>query len=104
LKYPKVSVHALTREISHHSPLLLDYEQPPNQNNANMFKIELSWLLKEGFYEVVAQVWQREIRCATSLEKWQNKIRNLRKYLRGWAKNASGTYKKEKQEVMTKIE
>jgi hypothetical protein len=53
---------------------------------------------------VVAQVWQREIRGATSLEKWQNKIRNLRKYLRGWAKNASGTYKKEKQEVMTKIE
>jgi hypothetical protein len=43
---------------------------------------------------VVAQVWQREIRGATSLEKWQNKIKNLRKYLRGWAKNASGTYKK----------
>jgi endonuclease/exonuclease/phosphatase family metal-dependent hydrolase len=49
LKYPKVSVHALTREISGHSPLLLDSEQPPKQNNANMFKFELSWLLKEGF-------------------------------------------------------
>jgi hypothetical protein len=96
LKYPKVSVHALTREISDHSLLLLDSEQPPKQNNANLFKFELSWLLKEGFYEVVAQVWQRENRGATSLEKWQNKIRNLRKYLRGWAKNASGTYKKEK--------
>jgi hypothetical protein len=92
LKYPKVSVHALTREIFGHSPLLLDSEQPPKQNNANMFKFELSWLLKKGFYEVVAQVWQREIRGATSLEKWQNKIKNLRKYLRGWAKNASGTY------------
>jgi exonuclease III len=29
LKYPKVSVHALTREISDHSPLLLDSRQPP---------------------------------------------------------------------------
>jgi hypothetical protein len=104
LKYPKVSVHVLTREISNQSPLLLDSEQPSKQNNTNMFKFELSWLLKEGFYEVVAQVWQRENIGATSLEKWQNKIRNLRKYLRGWAKNASGTYKKEKQEVMTKIE
>jgi hypothetical protein len=28
----------------------------------------------------------------------------LRKYLRGWTKNASGSYKKEKQEVMTRIE
>jgi hypothetical protein len=65
LKYPKVSVHALTREISDHSPLLLDSEQPPKQNNANMFKFELSWLLKGGFYELVAQVWQREIRGAT---------------------------------------
>jgi ribosomal protein L19E len=38
---------------------------------------------------------KREQRCH-KLRKWQNKIRNLRKYLRGWAKNASGTSKKEK--------
>jgi hypothetical protein len=69
-----------------------------------MFKFKLSWLLKEGFYEMVAQVWQREKRGTTRLEKWQNKIRTLRKYLRGWTKNASGTYKQEKQEVMTRIE
>jgi hypothetical protein len=91
LKYPKVSVQALAREISDHSPLLLSSEQPSKPNNANMFKFELSWLLKEGFYEMVAQVCQRENRGTTRLEKWQNKIRNLRKYLRGWAKNASGT-------------
>jgi exonuclease III len=42
LKYPKVSVYARTREISDHSPLILDSEQPPKQNNANMFKFELS--------------------------------------------------------------
>jgi hypothetical protein len=91
LKYPKVSVQALTREISDHSPLLLTSKDPSKPNNTNMFKFQLSWLLKEGFYEMVAQVWQRENRGTTSLEKWQNKIRNLRKYLRGWAKNASGT-------------
>jgi hypothetical protein len=56
LKYPKVSVQALAREISDHSPLLLSSEQPSKPNNANMFKFELSWLLKEGFYEMVAQV------------------------------------------------
>jgi hypothetical protein len=40
---------------------------------------------------------------ATCIEIWQNKLRYLRNYLRGWAKNANGTYKREKQELMEKI-
>ena len=32
-----------------------------------------------------------------SLERWQAKIRRLRQYLKGWAKNTSGAYKKEKK-------
>jgi hypothetical protein len=31
------------------------------------------------------------------METWQKKIRHLRSFLRGWAKNLSGLYKKEKE-------
>jgi hypothetical protein len=38
------------------------------------------------------------------MQRWQNKIRRLRQYLRGWAQNMNGAYKKEKQELMRKAE
>lgn len=36
------------------------------------------------------------------LQKWQNKIRRLRQFIRGWAKDMKGAYKKEKQELLRK--
>ena len=38
------------------------------------------------------------------MEKWQAKIRRLRQYLQGWAKNESGTNKKEKKELLNKLD
>jgi hypothetical protein len=68
------------------------------------FKFELGWLLKEGFFDVVSEVWRKESRGTTSMQRWQNKIRRLRQFLRGWAKNMNGAYKKEKQELLRKSE
>jgi hypothetical protein len=39
-----------------------------------------------------------------SLERWQAKIRRLRQYLKGWAKNTSGAYKKEKKRLLEKLD
>jgi hypothetical protein len=60
VKYPKVSVHAFTRDISDHTPLLLDTRDscPATQNH--MFKFELSWLIREDFYGIVKKIWQQE--------------------------------------------
>ena len=33
------------------------------------------------------------------MKKWQNKIRRLRQFLRGWAKNVNGNFKREKEEL-----
>jgi mannosylglycoprotein endo-beta-mannosidase len=33
------------------------------------------------------------------MRKWQNKIKRLRQFVRGWAKNENGNYKKEKNEL-----
>jgi exonuclease III len=103
LKYPKVTVHALTREVSDHTPLLLDTGMP-SSHSPSTFKFELSWLFKDGFYNLVSELWQKEMTGSTPMEIWQNKIRSLRKYLRGWAKNMNGAYKKEKKELTNRLE
>ena len=38
------------------------------------------------------------------MERWQNKIRHLRSFLRGWAKNISGVYKRERDRLVQVIE
>ena len=40
----------------------------------------------------------------TPLEKWQAKLRRLLQYLRGWAKNVCGAYKKEKKALLEKLD
>lgn len=40
----------------------------------------------------------------TSMERWQSKIRRVRQYLRGWAKNTSGKYKKEKKAILNMLD
>jgi hypothetical protein len=34
------------------------------------------------------------------MKRWQGKICRVRQYLRGWAKNVSDQYKKEKKEIL----
>ena len=94
-KYPHTTVFALSREISDHTPLLMNTNQPSSANQPN-FKFELVWLLRDGFCDMVSEIWQNVQHAGTPLEHWQAKIRRLRQYLRGWAKNTSGAYKKEK--------
>jgi hypothetical protein len=103
-RFPLATVVALSREISDHTPLLLDTGERAVCKNKNSFKFELAWLLKDGFFELVSEVWHKDSRGATPMQRWQNKIRRLRQFLRGWAKNMSGAYKKEKQELLRKAE
>jgi exonuclease III len=55
IRYPKVNVRALPRVLSDHTPLLLDTGMP-SQHNAQMFKFELAWLLKDGFFDIVTGI------------------------------------------------
>jgi hypothetical protein len=86
-----------------YTPLLRLGEKTKAKKSAP-FKFELGWLLKEGFFNVVSKVWREEGRGTTSVQRWQNKIRRLRQFLRGWAKNMNGAYKKEKHELLRMAE
>lgn len=97
-------MQALTREISSdHTPLLLSFGDTMGLT-PSMFKFELGWLTQDDFHEVVEKVWREEDRGVSSLERWQNKIRWLRQFLRVWAKNKSSHYKKEKKDLISKLE
>jgi hypothetical protein len=61
-KFPVTTVQALTREISDHTPLLMNTRSGTHSNKQPLFKFELSWLLREGFSEMVTQVWKNESR------------------------------------------
>jgi hypothetical protein len=85
-KFPLSSVEALIRELSDHTPLLLDMGNASHRGNNCNFKFELSWLTREDFHETIAKVWQEENRGDTPMKKWQNKIRTACRFLRGWGK------------------
>ena len=69
LKFPHTTVQALTREISDHTPLFLNTGEAASVNNQSPFKFELGWLLSDGFFDMVKEIWQSVQQGNTPLEK-----------------------------------
>ena len=103
MKFPLVTVRALQSGLSDHTPLLLDSGDATHIGNKNIFSFEPSRFEREGFLDLIAREWAAESRGDSNLERWQYKIRHLRQFLRGWAKNESGIYKAEKERLLNLI-
>ena len=86
LKFPMVTVRALERIVgfSDHAPILLStgLPRPPTKRR---FKFELGWLNREGFQTMVKKVWERPVVGMSPIQRWNNKMRAVRKHLCGWA-------------------
>jgi hypothetical protein len=104
LKFPLVVVRELSRSGSDHTPLLIDSGNSAHLGNKSRFYFDLSWLEHDGFHEMVAAEWAAGPVGTTPIQTWQNKIRHLRRFLRGWAKNLSGKYKREKERLLNIID
>uniref|UniRef100_A0A453MRF2 Uncharacterized protein n=1 Tax=Aegilops tauschii subsp. strangulata TaxID=200361 RepID=A0A453MRF2_AEGTS len=78
-----------------HTPLLVDSGEATHVGNRNTFCFELGWFEREDFMELIVTEWARDSGRSSNMERWQNKIRHLRQFLRGWAKHQSGIYKVE---------
>lgn len=90
-KYPMTMVIALEREISDHTPLLLDSGE--HRNAPPIFRFENAWMHMEGFKEFVEKNW--EVRCnGSSMDTWQKRLRNIRQKIKGWVLNANAMYRK----------
>lgn len=104
MKFPLASVQALTRELSDHTPLLLFAGKQNHRGNLKTFRFELSWFLKDGFFDRVTAVWQSENRGTTPLQRWQNKIRRVRNFLKGWARNMASHNKGKKFSLLAELD
>jgi hypothetical protein len=80
-KFPMVSVRALTRTGSEHTPLFIDSGEQAHLGNKTHFSFELSWIRQEGFYDLVQREWNVFGSNINAMENWQSKIRHLRSYL-----------------------
>uniref|UniRef100_A0A0A8ZJ87 Endonuclease/exonuclease/phosphatase domain-containing protein n=1 Tax=Arundo donax TaxID=35708 RepID=A0A0A8ZJ87_ARUDO len=76
--YPLCTVQALVRDISDHGPLFLDSRDASHRGNLKHFEFELCWLTREGFNDLVAKVWKNENKGNSEIDRWQNKICQLR--------------------------
>jgi hypothetical protein len=103
LKHPLSTVVALPQVISDYTLLIIDTGKPSSGNNPPMFKFELGWLLRDGFMDMVRDVWNSVHDREDVMRCWQVKIRRLRQHLRGWVKHTSWVNKKEK-ELLDKLD
>jgi mannosylglycoprotein endo-beta-mannosidase len=48
---------------------------------------------------MVKSVWERPVTGRSPIERWNNKLRDVRKHLSGWARHVTGILKREKQRL-----
>jgi hypothetical protein len=86
-KIPSSTVQMLTRDVSDHTPLLLNSGETIFRNTEPVFKFETGWLLRDGFMDMIRDVWAKTKSGNSPMEQWQGKNQRLRQHLRGWVKN-----------------
>jgi hypothetical protein len=74
-------VEARDRNISDHTPLVVFTGASTHKTGTRPFRFERGWFLRDGFYDMVANIWKSENSGSCPLERWQSKIRKLRQHL-----------------------
>ena len=99
--YPLTEVYALERELSDHTPLILDTGE--NTYSPPIFRFENSWMMRDGFKEFVIKIWSAKYHGDT-IEQWQRRMRVFRQKVRGWILNSDAWYRKIKKEILMKLD
>jgi hypothetical protein len=101
--FPSCSVLVKPRLGSDHVPLIVDsgaIKLPVNKQ----FRFEKWWLKVDGFQQVVEKFWNSPFHLHKAIDRWQFKIRNLRKGLKGWDSNFEADQKKKKQHLVAEYD
>lgn len=93
--FPLVTVTALSRELSDHTPLLISTGVVTK--NPRQFKFENCWFLRPDLEDIVTKVWGQSFNGKDSLDIWHNKSKKLRQTLKGWNANIESAAKKQKK-------
>ena len=68
-KYPLSMVEARDRNISDHTPVVLNTGSATHQDRQFSFKFERGWLIRDGFFDMVADIWRQECHGTTSMQR-----------------------------------
>lgn len=63
------------------------------------FRFEKWWMQQEGFPEIVEKAWNAPCQLSSSIDRWQFKVRTLRRLVRGWAMNEVAKLNRYKTEL-----
>lgn len=101
--YPASQVTTLPRLGSDHNPLVLDTNvlAPPKNKQ---YRFEKWWLQVEGFKEIVEKAWNLPCNFHNPIDVWQFKVRNLRRYTKGWCANVESAQFKYKQQLIAEYD
>jgi hypothetical protein len=102
-KNPLAKVTVLPKGVSDHSTMLIDFGGG-NQQKDHLFRFEKWWLEVEGFTEMVSKAWETTCPHSDPLEIWQFKIRLLRKKIRGWHRNVEADIKRERVDIIERMD
>jgi hypothetical protein len=76
--FPITTVHKLTREVSDHSPIIIDTMEG-KENQRREFRFEKRWLKEEDFLHRVDRIWAQPVRARDSLARFQEKLKLVKK-------------------------
>lgn len=77
------NLKALARKPSDHVPILWESGDDSVKMKPR-FKFENWWIREEGFQEIVLKSWMTPVNKDSFIDIWNEKIRRLRKPLKGW--------------------
>jgi hypothetical protein len=96
--FPLAKVVGLGKGISDHSPFLIDSSENCARGKKK-FRFEKWWLERADFSYLVKKAWSVDCHGVGALDRWQNKIRGFRRFVRGWAANVVAELNRTKQEL-----
>lgn len=84
--FPALQLKTLPRAGSDHTPLVFD-TCALQSRKIKLFRFEKWWLEIHGFEDSVKACWTPPCALSDPLERWQFKIRRIRKMCKGWNAN-----------------
>jgi hypothetical protein len=102
-KYPLARVKILPKEVSDHNPLLITFGEKLAGGD-HIFRFEKWWFKNDGFENLVIETWNSECQLSNPVDRWQIKIRNLRKKLQDWSRNINAEMRKNKSKILAELD
>jgi hypothetical protein len=102
LLFTNVCGYKEPRELSDHNPLIVSSCLKVGGNKRE-FRFELFWIKHPDFLKKVSKIWNAPTRDVNNLDKVLFKLKKVKKLLKCWGYNLSGSRKKRKKEIQDSL-